>query len=148
MTTHHPSLVSVILNHPNGSENKDPGPCGREACGDVQEGGKRFPRLDKTCLQWILKSIQTDCGDCDIPSWIDPSNNTRTTPPQNTVAIVIDVRNNRGAVYIHETQGGKHVDGVGTENSRNLVMVPWNSDWYYYSIGSIRLAYIGKKNSQ
>jgi hypothetical protein len=55
------------------------------------------------------------------------------------------MRNNVGAVLIHERRDGKYKGGVGTEDQGYMVMVPWSNDWYYYSIGSTRLAYIKKK---
>ncbi|OCL12970.1 hypothetical protein AOQ84DRAFT_131021 [Glonium stellatum] len=87
---------------------------------------------------------ETDCGDCEAPDWIKPDG-TRTNPPNDTVAIVVDMRNNVGAVLIHERRDGKYKGGVGTEDQGYMVMVPWSNDWYYYSIGSTRLAYIKKK---
>lgn len=66
-------------------------------------------------------------------------------PPENTV-VVVDVRGNQGAIRIVDKKDNKYVDGIGTEETRKLVMVPWNSSWWYYTIGSIRVAYIGKKS--
>jgi len=87
---------------------------------------------------------ETDCGDCKAPDWITPDGK-RTTPPSGTVAVVVDMRNNVGAVLIHERRDGTYKGGVGTEDEGHMVLVPWNDDWYYYSIGSTRLAYIMKK---
>jgi hypothetical protein len=64
----------------------------------------------------------------------------------NTVAIVVDVRNSRGAINIHETQSNDWVDQVGTEETGKLVIVLWKSNWYYYSVGSLPVGYIVKKN--
>ncbi|KAI9749079.1 MAG: hypothetical protein M4579_007014, partial [Chaenotheca gracillima] len=88
----------------------------------------------------------TGCQDCKDPFWFSPDKNIITTPPENIVAVVVDVREDDGAIFIHEVQSGTFVDGVGTEESRNLVVVPWNSGWDYYCIGSLRLAYVGKKS--
>ena len=67
-------------------------------------------------------------------------------PPENTVVVVVDVRSNQGAMQIVDKQKDEYVDMVGTEEAGNLVMVPWNSDWRYYCIGTTRLAYIGQKS--
>ena len=66
-------------------------------------------------------------------------------PPHNTVVVVVDVRDNQGAIQIVDKQSNKYVDGVGTEAAGYLVMIPWKKDWWYYCMGSIRLAYIGEK---
>ncbi|KAI9888494.1 MAG: hypothetical protein M1814_006885 [Vezdaea aestivalis] len=88
-----------------------------------------------------------DCGDCESPTWKAPSNNVHIHPSENTIAIIIDVRDNKGAIFIHEKEDGKYVDGVGTEETGNLVIVPWNNNWYYYSIGSVRLAWVERKEN-
>jgi hypothetical protein len=46
------------------------------------------------------------------------------------VAVVIDCRKNRGAIFVHEISGGKYIEGVGTEDAGNLVIFPWNHEWY------------------
>ena len=66
-------------------------------------------------------------------------------PPENTVVVVVDVRNNQGAIQIADKQTNEYVDGVGTEAAGNLVMIPWDENWWYYSMGSTRLAYIETK---
>lgn len=53
-----------------------------------------------------------------------PSKDTRMNPPENTVVVVVDVRNNQGAIRIADKQTNEHVDGVGTEAAGNLVMIP------------------------
>lgn len=73
--------------------------------------------------------------------WITPTNNVHITPADRTVALVIDLRTNKGAIFIHQQSDGKYVAGVGIEESGNIVIVPWNQDWYYFSIGTVRLAY-------
>ncbi|KAF2175341.1 hypothetical protein K469DRAFT_702363 [Zopfia rhizophila CBS 207.26] len=88
---------------------------------------------------------QTDCGDCTTPTWISPQNRTRIYPPDNTAAIVVDVRNNKGAVNIHKKDSSEFVDMVGTEESGKLVIVPWNNSWFYYSVGSLKVGYIAKQ---
>lgn len=34
------------------------------------------------------------------------------------------------------------VGKVGTEDADALVIVPWNNDWSFYSIGSVRMQYV------
>ena len=95
-----------------------------------------------TCAR-SLTTFETAC-DCDTPNWTMPPKNIPTTPPEGTVAIVVDVGTRRGAIYVHETGSDEYVVGVGIEEAGNVVMVPWDSSWFYYSIGSTRLAYMVK----
>jgi len=67
-------------------------------------------------------------------------------PPENTVVVVVDVRGNQGAIRIVDKSDNKYVDGVGTEEAGKLVMLPWNSSWWFYTIGSIRVGYVAKKS--
>lgn len=105
---------------------------------------KKYDTAFRSLLR-ILNTYQTNCGDCDPLVWLTPTNNVRMNPPENTV-VVVDVRGNQGAIRIVDKKDNKYVDGIGTEETRKLVMVPWNSNWWYYTIGSIRVAYIGKKS--
>lgn len=45
------------------------------------------------------------------PGWITPHKNTRTYPLENTVVVVVDVRNNQGAIQIADKQSDIDVDG-------------------------------------
>lgn len=40
-------------------------------------------------------------------------------PPENTVAVVVDVRNNQGAIQILDKQSNEYVDGVGRGRCRD-----------------------------
>lgn len=66
-------------------------------------------------------------------------------PPENTAVIVVDVRSTLGAIQI-ANELNEYIAGVGTEELGKLVMIPWNKNWWYYSIGTIRLAYIRAKS--
>lgn len=95
----------------------------------------------------ILKPFQTDCGECEPLVWTTPSNDVRVNPPENTVAVVVDVRGGQGAINILNTENNKYVDKVGPiKGADNLVMVLWRSSWWYYAIGSVRVAHIGRKS--
>ena len=84
----------------------------------------------------VPNAIQAKCGECKT-EWVIPPKGVRTSPPSNTVAVVVDVReNNIGAIRIFETSSKKYVGGVGTEERGNLVIVSWNSAWYYSTAGS------------
>ncbi len=54
------------------------------------------------CLLRILNTFQTDCGDYDPLVWT-PSDDNRVDPPENTVAVVVDVRGGQGAIHIIKT---------------------------------------------
>lgn len=63
-------------------------------------------------------------------------------PPIGTVAIVVDVPKDTGAIRIHEEGSGKYVGGVGTENAGYMVIVTWDTCWWFRVAGSICVGYI------
>ncbi|KAH6719536.1 hypothetical protein BKA61DRAFT_278006 [Leptodontidium sp. MPI-SDFR-AT-0119] len=87
---------------------------------------------------------ETECGDCDI-SWTTPPKRTEITAPEETVAVVVDVVNYQGAIRIYQKGSNKSVDAVGMEEAGKLVIVPWDSDWWFRASGSLRVGYIKKK---
>ncbi|KAL1979077.1 hypothetical protein VTN96DRAFT_7089 [Rasamsonia emersonii] len=72
----------------------------------------------------------------------------KTSPPANTIAVLVDISSAGGAIKIGEASdnalGVGAVGMVGTEDAGDLVIVPWNVGWWYYSIGSIGIKYIVK----
>jgi hypothetical protein len=60
----------------------------------------------------------------------------------------VDVSSTGGAIKIGSTSdsalGVDWVGMVGTEHAGDLVIVPWDIEWWYYSIGSIGIQYIVK----
>ncbi|KAH7370305.1 hypothetical protein BKA65DRAFT_545014 [Rhexocercosporidium sp. MPI-PUGE-AT-0058] len=86
---------------------------------------------------------KTNCGDCDPTiTWTTPAKGKITTPPENTVVIIVDVRSSRGAIRIFRKSDSGYVDGIGTQQAGNLVIVPWNSDWYISAAGSLPVGYV------
>lgn len=60
-------------------------------------------------------------------------------PPTGTVAVVVDVRNSKGAVRIFEAETDEFLGGVGTEDQGNLMIIPWKDKWNGSCAGSLRL---------
>ncbi len=83
----------------------------------------------------ILIFLQTQCDDCDINSPISPTTEppTMISPPENTVAIMVDISKHGGRIKFFTE--AKFVGDVGAEDYKSLVMVPWDSQWKFYSIG-------------
>jgi hypothetical protein len=102
-------------------------------------------------LTWQLYvdtyDIQIKCGECRI-EWITPDGGKRTSPPTDTVALVVDVRDNKGAIRIFQTSSKKYVHMVGTEESGKLIMITWKSVWYYSAAGSLPVGYIIEKKAK
>lgn len=94
----------------------------------------------------LLNIVQTGCGDCEPITWTTPSKGTRIDPPAKTVAIVVNVIDNLGAIRIFEQEGDEYVNGVGTEEVGNLMIVPWDSKWWFRVSGFLRIGYIIVKN--
>lgn len=87
---------------------------------------------------------ETECGNCDI-TWTTPPKRTEITAPEETVAVIVDVVNNQGAIRIYQKGSNKRVDAVGIEEAGNMVIVPWDSNWWFRASGSLRVGYIKKK---
>ncbi|KAJ5131475.1 uncharacterized protein N7515_007514 [Penicillium bovifimosum] len=72
----------------------------------------------------------------------------QTSPPTDTVAVVVDISSAGGAIKIGEASnnnlGVTAVGMVGTEDADSLVIMPWESGWWYYTIGVITVRYIVK----
>jgi len=94
-------------------------------------------------MLWTLNAIQIQCGDCSKPSWTDHQDRDEGKPPEGTVAVVVDVRNNIAAIRVFETD--KYLGGVGMEDKGKFVVVPWQSTWTYFCTGSPRVGYIVEK---
>jgi len=89
---------------------------------------------------------KTNCSDCDPTiTWTTPEKGKRTTPPENTLVMVVDVRSSRGAIRIFETSSGEYVDGIGTEQTGNMVIVPWDSRWHISAAGSLPVGYVVRR---
>jgi hypothetical protein len=88
---------------------------------------------------------QINCGDCKPISWTNPLKGESTTPPTGTVAIVIDVRGNKGAIRIYEVSGRSFRGSVGLEEAGKMVIIPWDSGWYYSAAGSLPVGHIVEK---
>lgn len=62
--------------------------------------------------------------------------------------MVVDISSTGGAIKIGEASdndlGVTAVGMVGTEDADGLVIVPWDSGWWYYTIGVITVRYIVK----
>ena len=75
-------------------------------------------------------------------SWTNPSKGVQTTPPLRTVAVVVDVVRNRGAIRIFEKESGEYIDGVGTEEEGYRIIVPWRESWRFRASGFVEVGYI------
>jgi len=84
---------------------------------------------------------QIDCGDYHPPICNTTTKKVRSSFPKNTVAIIVDVRQQVGAFRIYTIGTGKFITGVGTEEAEKMVMIPWNNDWNY---DTMRLGYMLK----
>lgn len=91
--------------------------------------------------------VKTGSSDCKSPEWSKPQEMVWLNPPQNTVALVVDVRGRGGAIRIHNNHDNKYVDDVGpVKDNNNMVIIPWNIDWRYYAIGQVRVAHVQRKS--
>jgi hypothetical protein len=57
------------------------------------------------------------------------------------VAVIVDLISARGAIRIFDQQD-TYVDGVGTADAGNLVIVPWDIDWWFYVSGYLTVGFV------
>jgi hypothetical protein len=93
-----------------------------------------------------LTAGQSNSGNYNSIEWTTPTNNIRIWPPENTALLVVNIHVQGGAINIYETPRDKFIGGVGEKESENLVLVSWKNNWWYYSIGSLRVGYIARKS--
>lgn len=79
--------------------------------------------------------------------WCTPSKGVQLSPPGGTIAIVVDVISNQGAIRIFEKESGEYIDGVGTEEEGYRIIVPWHEDWRIRVSGNIEIGYIRLKDA-
>ncbi|EEH21776.2 hypothetical protein PABG_03992 [Paracoccidioides brasiliensis Pb03] len=92
-------------------------------------------------------------SECQIEHGPQTETIYQTSPPPNTLAVVVDISNTGGALKVHQKSdnswGNIFIGMVGSgdddENIRNLVIVPWDAGWHYRTIGNIKIKYIIKK---
>jgi len=82
--------------------------------------------------------------DCAEPTWTTHQDGDDVTPPDGTVAIVVDLRNAWGSIRIYQKQSDDYVDMVGMDEKPNLVIVPWQGDWTYLCTGSPQVGCVMK----
>ncbi len=68
---------------------------------------------------------------------------TEIRPPINTVAVVVDLVQCRGAIRIFKDD--KRIGAVGTGEAGNRVIIPWDNAWWFRASGSLQAAYIIEK---
>eukprot|EP01099_Mayorella_cantabrigiensis_P007089 TRINITY_DN6132_c0_g1_i1.p1 TRINITY_DN6132_c0_g1~~TRINITY_DN6132_c0_g1_i1.p1 ORF type:complete len:203 (+),score=6.51 TRINITY_DN6132_c0_g1_i1:62-670(+) len=104
----------------------------------------------KTCTDQELVKLcikESLCGDCSIGDPVSPTTEppTMTTAPSKTIAVVVDISKDGGRIKFYEKSSHKFVGDVSAEDFKDLVLVPWDGGWYYYSIGSLQVRYVEGK---
>lgn len=60
------------------------------------------------------------------------------------MAVIVDVVNNRSAVRVFEKDSDKRVVAVGIQDAGNMVIVPWDTEWWLRASGSVDVGYVIK----
>ena len=60
--------------------------------------------------------------------------------------VIVDIQE-RGAINIFNKTGDAYVDGVGIEDANALVVIPWDDNWWFFSIGKLRVGYLKAKSA-
>lgn len=91
--------------------------------------------------------MQVERDECDLQKPILPTTEppSRRTPPSNTVAVLVKISAKGGRIKIFEIPSNRYVGSVGMEDAGHVVIVPWRSGWWYYSIGALEVRYLVRK---
>ncbi|EEH36215.2 hypothetical protein PAAG_00538 [Paracoccidioides lutzii Pb01] len=103
-----------------------------------------FCRPFHTRFSQTLTDMQAVCLDIDDPDWQPLENNVKLKPSENTVFVVVDARNKKGAIFVHESESNEYVGGFGIDELGNVVIIPWDHGWFYYTTGCLRVGYMVK----
>ena len=96
--------------------------------------------LLKQCEETLQDSIRDGSHRVD---WITPRKGEEITPPKNTVAVLVTVPKNKGAIRIFEKPGSnQRIGAVGTEDDGHMVLIPWDSRWWFRASGSPKVGYL------
>jgi len=85
------------------------------------------------------------CAECAIEAGPTEEIIYKTSPPPNTLGIIVDITS-AGAMKVGESSnnalGVASVGMVGKEDAANLVLVPWDVRWWFYTIGAVGIRYV------
>lgn len=97
-------------------------------------------------LSCILTFKQKLCDNCAVHPPFSPTTEPpkKTTPPELTIALAVEISKNGGRIKFFDSESDVFKGDVSAEEFDNIVVVPWNSRWYFYSIGSLSVRYIEK----
>ncbi|KAE8554687.1 hypothetical protein EYB25_003228 [Talaromyces marneffei] len=76
--------------------------------------------------------------------WITVHIGQETEPPDETIAVVVDLTTSRGAVRFYDKSTDSQIGGVYMEDS-SQTLIPWDNHWWFRVSGSPRIAYIERK---
>ncbi|KAK3934392.1 hypothetical protein QBC46DRAFT_218326, partial [Diplogelasinospora grovesii] len=75
-------------------------------------------------------------------TWKDYGDLSEVTPPNDTIAILVQVRNTSGVVYIYVTETDDYKDRVGQDYSGQTVIVPWKQGLKFVCYGTCRIGLV------
>jgi len=81
---------------------------------------------------------------CVFTGWVSPERRKTHFPSLDTLALVIDLREEYGAIKIYYNKDDLFLGMIGTEERGFVVVVPWQSEWSFYCLGSLQIGYIKK----
>lgn len=66
------------------------------------------------------------------------------TPAASIKAIVVDATS-KGAIRIFEKGKDERIDSVGMQEDGQMVLIPWNSNWWFRVSGTLRIGFLEEK---
>ncbi|KAK6810581.1 hypothetical protein RU639_013672 [Aspergillus parasiticus] len=67
--------------------------------------------VDSSVIEECKKEIHST--EYEIIEWFTSSKGAQLNPPPHTVAIVVDIISNQGAIRIFDKETGDYIDGIG-----------------------------------
>ncbi|KAL4758411.1 uncharacterized protein BDW70DRAFT_141911 [Aspergillus foveolatus] len=101
--------------------------------------------VDSSVIDECKKEIRS--AEYEAIEWFTPSKGVQLSPPPHTIAIVVDVISNQGAIRIFTKESGEYIDGVGTEEEGYRIIVPWRENWRIRVSGNIDIGYLRLKGA-
>ncbi|KAF2844519.1 hypothetical protein T440DRAFT_316358 [Plenodomus tracheiphilus IPT5] len=105
----------------------------------LDEHLKRFLAVPCKLHESLANIAQIKETISETPFTIAKSSRDRVSAPDNTVAVVVDVRK-RGSCRVFNAR--RFHGGADANITKNVVVMPWHNTWKYLCVEEVEMAYI------
>lgn len=107
----------------------------------IKASKKTDQELLEECVDERARQGKTS-GPCRMTEWVTPPTQQKVQPPENTLFVVVNIPENKGAIRVFEGDPEQYAGVVGTESAGHMTIIPWNSNWWFRVSGSPTIAYV------